>query len=116
MTEDLRTHSLLEVCARQWRTCVSTCLSDAQQFLSPDRVTTIRYESLVRDQSVLTRLLDALEISDASSDVYSHYNRTVHDKSVGRWQRELTSKEQELVQSHLQSTLESVATLNTLSS
>lgn len=116
MSNDLMSHSMLDVCARQWRACVNTCLSDVHKCVPSECVTTVRYESLVRDQSVLTRLLEALEVTNSSSDVYSYYDRIVHDNSVGRWQHELTSEEQELVHSRLQSTLERVATLNTLSS
>lgn len=116
MANDLKRHPLLDVCARQWRACVNTCLSDVHQFVPSEYVTTVRYESLVRDQSVLARLLEALEVTNSSSDLYSYYDRIVHNNSVGRWQRELTSEEQERVHSHLQPTLKKVATLNTLSS
>jgi hypothetical protein len=90
---DLREMSLLEVCARQWRSCVETCLDDLSS-ISDRRIVSIRYEALVSDRTVLDRLVDALELK-TPSPVRAYYDDVVHANSVGRWRRCLSSEEKE---------------------
>jgi hypothetical protein len=107
MGEDVRQRSLLAVCARQWKACVTTCLDDlAQQ--PDDRVTSIRYESLVRNRATIERVIAALDLPDPEV-IRTRYEAIVHDRSVGRWRRDLSSSEQETVQTLLEPTLRRIA-------
>jgi len=89
---DLREMSLLEVCARQWRSCVETCLDDLSS-ISDRRVVSIRYEALVSDRTVLDQLADVLELNDPRS-MRAYYDDVVHSHSVGRWRRCLSPENQ----------------------
>lgn len=107
MRADCREHSLLSVCARQWKSCVTTCLEDLSQ-ISSERVLTIRYENLVARQGTLDRLIERLGLPHGDS-IRDHYQRVVHDRSVGRWRRDLSPSEQRMIDGLLQPTLDHIA-------
>jgi len=104
MAEDVREQSLLTVCAKQWRTCVTTCLNDLPQ-VSSNRVVSLRYEALVTDQTVLDRLIETLSL-DGADAIRSRYQAIVHDRSVGRWRHDLSLEEKRTLQALLEPTLE----------
>lgn len=114
MREDLHGQSLLTVCARQWKTCVTTCLDDLSQELA-DRVISIRYETLVTNQAALDRIIDFLDLKDADS-IRTRYQAIVHDHSVGRWRHDLSLEEQRTVHNLLRPTLNRIADISSLSS
>lgn len=111
--EDVRERPLLAVCARQWRACVTTCLDDLAQ-RPDDRVTSIRYEALVRNRATIERVIAALDLPDPDA-IRSRYETVVHDRSVGRWRRDLSSSEREMVHDLLAPTLHRIADTSSLS-
>lgn len=108
---DLRKHSVLSVCARQWKACVSRCLNDLAR-ISSDRVTSIRYESLVTDQTALDRVIEVLDLTNPDA-IRDRYQTTVHDRSVGRWRRVLSPAEKRTVHDLLEPTLNRIGSLST---
>jgi hypothetical protein len=108
--EDLGQHSLLSVCARQWQACVSTCLDDLEP-LPPDRLISIRYETLVSDRNVLDRLIEWLSLTDGDR-LHDHHKAVVHERSVGRWRDDLSPSEQQTVTTLLKPTLERIRPLS----
>lgn len=115
MSDDLQTRTLLEVCARQWRACVTTCLDDLQE-ISSDRVTTLKYEALVSDRTTLSRLLETLNLTESAPEICEYYDATVHQNSLGRWRRNLTAEERERLDDCLDPFLDRVASVPTISS
>ena len=107
--EDVRERPLLAVCARQWRACVTTCLDDLAR-RPDDRVTSIRYESLVRNRATIERVIAALDLPDPDA-IRTRYEAVVHDRSVGRWRRDLSSSEREKIHALLAPTLHRIADL-----
>jgi hypothetical protein len=106
MEADLQSHSLLEVCARQWQACVRSCLNGLAR-LPSERYVSVRYETLVTDPAILDRLLSRLDHPDPAA-VRRHYRSVVHDHSVGRWRRDLSAAEQQTVNTLLSSTLDRI--------
>lgn len=113
MQNDLREHSLLNVCARQWRSCVQSCLNTTSR-LPEHRLISLRYEALVSDPTVLDRLLSRLDLADPDA-VRDRYQSIVHARSVGRWRRDLSSEEQDAIDALLRPTLDRLHNLSTLS-
>lgn len=96
MGEALAHHSLAEVCALQWRRCVERS-HEGLSGLPADRVYRIRYEDFVADpESEFRRILEFTGVSAEPSLVRSTV-ANVTDRSVGRWQEELSATEQEQV-------------------
>lgn len=83
--QDVQAQSLLEVCARQWETCVSNALADLQQ-VPAERCLSIRYEDLVRDDQQVDRICDYLKLSDRQ-DVRDFYQQSVSANAQSWWQK-----------------------------
>ena len=105
--EDVGKDSLLTVCARQWEACVNRCLDDLATQPN-DRVTVIRYESLVRNRATIERVIEALNLPDGDP-IRTRYEAIVHDRSVGRWRRDLSPSDQETVDALLKPTLRRIS-------
>lgn len=91
MAEDVKSHPLLHVCARQWRACVLASL-DALATLPAERVLHLRYETLVREPASVDRLADFADVS--AEALHAFYDETIRDTSVGRGHRRLAPAEQ----------------------
>lgn len=91
MAQDVDRYSLLQVCARQWRACVTATL-DALCGVPARQVFTLRYEDLVSSPKVVEDLAAFLHLPD-TSDVMAHYTATVRRDAVGRGYRTLSADE-----------------------
>ncbi len=87
--DDLERLSLIEVCARQWATCVVSALDDLESLTS--RVVEVRYEALVREEGVVVDLCRALHLSDPDA-VLAAYRARVRSDGVGRAKRALDAE------------------------
>jgi hypothetical protein len=96
----LETHSLLEVCGRQWLECVNAILTSSER-LSPDEYIEVRYEDIIRDpEHELRRLFDFLEIEHLD-EVYKLAKRYVRSAGSDKWKRQITSQEIELLNAQI---------------
>lgn len=81
----LRSRSLAEACAVQWRRC-DRAAANALGSLSQDRVMTVHYEEFVQSPTrELTRLLEFLELQVDSARVVAA-TTGVTSASIGKWQ------------------------------
>lgn len=97
IVEDLRTHSTLEVCARQWQRCVRHASAELA-LVDPARVTSVTYEELVRDPvAVVSRIREhhGLATDDVPAAVAS---AKVRDDLVGAGRRRLSAEDLDLVE------------------
>ena len=59
---DVKTASLVQICANQWKHCIETSLKDFSQ-IDADRIHTIRYEDFVSDRGAIVKLAQELGLS-----------------------------------------------------
>lgn len=86
MSEMARSEPLFRVCAEQWRRCVDLA-SQGLTEISPDRVVSVRYESLVDDPGEeMDRIARSLDLPPPSAGWGAATDR-VHTRSVGRRDR-----------------------------
>ena len=104
MADDAAEHSLLEVCATQWRACVQSTL-DALDTLPSERVLSLRYETLVRDPDSVDRLARFTGMSDPAP-TRKFYDQEVRDTFVGRGRTRLSAAEREALTPLLHAPLE----------
>lgn len=93
--EDLERLSPLEVCARQWRTCVERA-ERALQALPSERVLRLRYEELVSSPTVVDEICSFLQLPDSEA-VRRYYHRTVRRDAVGKGARTLSARQMETI-------------------
>jgi hypothetical protein len=87
--DDLERLALIEVCAKQWATCVVSALDGLE---SPSAtVVEVRYEALVREEGVIVDLCRALQLSDPDA-VLAAYRARVRPDAVGRADRALAAE------------------------
>ncbi|MFP4227846.1 MAG: sulfotransferase family protein [Salinivenus sp.] len=95
MADDVAERPLLEVCARQWRTCVLSALN-ALADLPEARVLSLRYETLVQNPSTVDYLAQFAGISEAKP-MRVFYDEEVRDTFVGRGRDRLSASDQEMI-------------------
>ncbi|MGI9429920.1 MAG: sulfotransferase family protein [Bythopirellula sp.] len=83
--QDLETKSLLEVCARQWTSCVDSALNDFQE-VPPARRLEIRYEQLISDPTQVDRICDFLNLTDRPK-VQQYYLQNLTVGRGSRWEQ-----------------------------
>lgn len=92
MSELLSEHSLLKVCAIQWKACVEK----AESFfdgMKPRQVVRVRYEDFVRNPGdEFGRIADFIQV-DLSKDVLASVVARVTDTSIGKGRDALTEVE-----------------------
>ncbi len=94
--EMLESHSLIEVCGRQWLECVEAVLNSAQR-LDDDEYIEVRYEDVVTDSpGELRRLVDFLGLEHLE-EVYKRARSYVRPGRLDKWQYQLTPQEVELL-------------------
>ena len=88
--------SLAEVCALQWRESVQRAQADLAALPGAEgRVFNIRYEDLIRDESALSNLLFELGIPNPQVALQSYQSKR-HPSAPQRW-RTLAAEEQEAI-------------------
>ena len=95
MEDDITKRPLLEVCAKQWRTCVESTL-DALDTLPDKRILSLRYETLVRDPHSVDRLARFVGVSNAGP-MHAFYQQEAQETFVGRGRTQLSPTERETV-------------------
>jgi hypothetical protein len=92
--DDLACLSLLEVCAYQWKACVSRATEALSSVHGP--TLTLRYEDLVRSPSVLEEVCRFAGVGDASSvkDAWADRN---NPRNADKWRASLRPDEQRLL-------------------
>lgn len=76
---------LSEVCARQWLESVNRARQDLARLPgAEERVFSIRYEDLIRDETALAELLDRLALQDSES-ILSTLSSKLRPSESGRW-------------------------------
>lgn len=85
-------HSLVAGCAIQWRECVSSARTQLAQ-IDSQQVLTLRYEDFTaRPASELRSICEFLG-NQASDETLAELVKSVSNKSVGKWQSQLSSEE-----------------------
>lgn len=83
-------HSLPGGCAVQWRECVSSALAQLAQ-IDSQQVLTLRYETFTLQPAKELRLICDFLGNDTSDDKLTQLVQSVSNKSVGKWQTQLTA-------------------------
>lgn len=105
MEEVLNSHSLAEVCALQWQTSVNHTERDLTQ-INPTQVFRLQYEAFVHEPTLYTEQLAAFLKIEVNRAVLHRLTQDVSARSIGKWQQDLTSEQQEAVHKILQQTLQ----------
>lgn len=98
---DLKTKSLLEVCAKQWAESISSSYQTASKF-PQEKVIFIRYENFVENPlgqlEVISKFLD-LDFSHflSATDLLN----SINSRSVGSGKKNLTSEQQTIVRRYI---------------
>ena len=95
---DLRTRSLLEVCARQWLACIEHYERSRQVFV-PHQLLELQYEDLIHSSTTATiRLCNFLEVDDCDSAIqFAH--RTITSDRLGSSRRLQSTESQRVFES-----------------
>jgi len=92
----LEARSLIEVCGRQWLTCVKAALESAAGFGS-DEYLEVRYEDLIRDPAGELKILcDFLKLKHADL-LYKPARDYVRPNSLDKWKKELLAQDLKLL-------------------
>jgi hypothetical protein len=104
METALRSQTLSEVCALQWRRCIERSDEDLAK-ISPARVHRLCYESFVEDPAAgINHLAGFLDIQLSSVEI-SRMIQFVSAEHVGKWRSELSVEDQERVRPLIESLL-----------
>lgn len=104
MNEILKSSTLVEVCAHQWKSCVERASADFERLDSKNLIE-ISYEELVADtEKVIKELCDFIGLK-VSSEQISVLSGMVHKESAGKWAKQMTNEEIELVHNIIEPTL-----------
>lgn len=97
MEEDLKSKSLLEVCALQWSRCVVKSVSDLEK-LDENKYLTVYYEQLVSDPtSEIKRIMKFTGINATESDLLKACD-SVSTESLSKGNKELPADSQQKIQ------------------
>jgi len=89
------------ICARQWKRCVEVSISQLKSF-PKDKVLTIHYEDLVKDQKYLEGVCDFIGVSN-KQDVMSNYDKKVVRSNVDKWRESLSSEQLKVINKEISS-------------
>lgn len=96
MDEDLETHSLEEICAKQWARCVTRSMEGLAS-LSAERVLHLRYEDFVAAPAQQMMRIGSFLHEDWSVDQIKQAVSKVSQSSVGKGRRETDLDQEELL-------------------
>jgi len=109
MDQDLKNCTLAEICAKQWKACVETAYLDLKK-LHKNQVYFIRYEDFVQNPKYeIHQIMNFLKVEKSDSQLADSV-KGVSAKSIGNYQANLSSKEQEAVKKITLSTMNQIYT------
>lgn len=92
----IQTKSLLEICCIQWKRCIGAVL-DKKSELDLQQYYEVRYEDIIKDPVVqVRRILKFLGLS-SNIELDRKFREYVISASIGRWKKELTREESEML-------------------
>ena len=93
----LSKHSLLQICALQWKACLNKSESDLSK-ISKENVHSLRYEDFVSDPKEEFSKLAKFLGEDVSETVLDKITSKVSSKSIGKGRKEISKEEyQEII-------------------
>lgn len=104
MEELVRKYSLLEVCGIQWKRCTEAVLAGLDK-LDPESYIQVKYEDLVlKSINSMERICEFLELR-IDVNLRIRFKEYVQSSSIGRWHKDLTPEELDLLTPLLEKTL-----------
>ena len=83
------------VCARQWRKCVETSLSQLDSF-PEGKVLTVHYEDLIKDQKYVEKICNFIGVSNKRG-IVDYYNKIVVHSNVDKWRKSLSDEQLKII-------------------
>jgi hypothetical protein len=77
--KDLEKLPLLEICAKQWDSCVNLALADLHKIPS-NRCLTLNYENLIKREEVLAEICHFLHLPDPDTVISTYRENILHDR------------------------------------
>jgi len=108
MLDDLKNDSLIEVCAKQWRACVETAVSDLKT-LNPEQVYFVKYEDFVlQPTEEMKKIFQFLGYKNAPEEVIKESVKKVSPRSVGNYKKHLSQQEIDLIEPIIQPVIDNI--------
>ncbi len=90
--EAVKSMTLIELCAMQWRKCIDNTERDFKN-ISKERVIRIKYEDFVeKPAELLASILDQLNVKYSDENVQTA-TKGIFKESVGKWKKELNEEQ-----------------------
>jgi hypothetical protein len=93
--KDVEVLPLELICARQWKRCVETSLSQLDSF-PRDKVLTVHYEDLIKDQKYVEKICNFIGVSN-KQDILDNYNKRVVRSNVDKWRESLSGDQLKII-------------------
>lgn len=107
MMEDLNQYSLIEVCAKQWATCVETAYNDLSK-LDSNQVHYMKYEDFVNNpQTEIKKVFDFLNVKTSPEQIQNSVKK-VSPKSVGNYKKYISEEDLQKIDSIINPTMQAV--------
>ncbi len=100
LSEDVKNLPLETVCARQWKKCIETSLSQLSHF-DQNNVIEVHYEDLMNDSKALESICEFIGIDDKNT-VVSHYEDKVIRSYAEKWKTSLTPEQLEIINNEIE--------------
>ena len=107
MMEDLKTHSLLQVCSKQWRECAVTAYKDLSA-LDKSRVHCLTYEQFVSDPVAEMKKVMQFIGEDFSDDELASAISDVSPRSIGNYRKYISQEELDSIADLIEPTMDSI--------
>lgn len=107
MMSDLKQYSLLEVCAKQWATCVVQSYRDLS-VLKPDQVHFMKYEEFVQNPQGEIKKVFGFLGSEVSSNQIKKSTEKVSARSIGNYKKNITNEELKKLNTIIEPIMDSV--------
>jgi hypothetical protein len=98
--DDVNKLPLEVVCARQWKKCIETSLSQIDA-IKQDNLLEVRYENLMRDSSVIVKICNFLMIDDQDA-VTTNYENKVIRSHIDKWKDSLNQDQLKLINKEIE--------------
>lgn len=110
--EDIRTKSLIEVCAIQWKKCVDHCCKELATLEKGKDYINISYEKLAYEpDKYLNKIVDFIKVKDGD-EIIKRGVKTVKTDYIGSWEGRLTDNERDIVCKIIAETQKKIDLLN----
>jgi hypothetical protein len=107
MMSDLKQYSLLEVCAKQWATCVVQSYRDLS-VLNPDQVHFMKYEEFVQNPQGEIKKVFGFLGSEVSPNQIKKSTEKVSARSIGNYKKNITNEELKKLNTIIEPIMDSV--------